>query len=105
MGSGNKVDRKVFQKSRKGEECLPTSINECAELAAVKESPEASPRRPSKLFDSSSDRSKRRKTEEIRRTMSTDELAYATRMSPKSKPVRSGKNSGRYHIDKPKESC
>ncbi|KAG5863833.1 hypothetical protein JTB14_014187 [Gonioctena quinquepunctata] len=80
VGSGNK-----FFKSNetwlKGEICFPTLINECAELAAVKESPEASRGHPSKSFDSSSDRLKRRKSEEIRKTISSDELAYATRMN------------------------
>ncbi|KYN21922.1 hypothetical protein ALC57_05694, partial [Trachymyrmex cornetzi] len=38
----------------------------------------------SKSFDTSSDRSKRRKTEEIRKTFTADELAYATQMSLRS---------------------
>ena len=36
---------------------------------------------PSQSFASSSDRSKRRKTQEVRSTFSTEELAYAAQMS------------------------
>lgn len=45
--------------------------------------------RPSQSFASSSDRSKRRKTQEVRSTLSTEELTYAAQMSLRS--------SGRVH--------
>lgn len=68
-----------------GTVCFSTlSDTECTTSTSekiVKNDEKGTSGRPSKSFASSSDRSKRRKTEEIRSTLSTEELTYAAQMS------------------------
>lgn len=87
--ASRKTDRffKNNEQWLKGEIHFPTSISVNAETAAQDIPDESTSRdrgRPFKSFDTSSDRSKRRKTEEIRKTFTADELAYATQMSLRS---------------------
>lgn len=58
------------------------SSTECATSAPKKEDKKSG--RPSQTFMSSSERSKRRKTKELRDSLSSEELAYATQMSLRS---------------------